>query len=718
MDLTSLLPAVDGLAGGGSAVARTDQMLSNLSALSTQLERELTSTDQQQPPLDWLNRSNPFQLEMAKSLFNSLQSKHVKTAAHSARVLLGCAGWSGQLGLSASDAEAIQMAALLHDVGKICVPDSILLKPSQLSPDELAVIHRCRHIGLELVRNCLANSDVLALMQNTNAWFDGSQTGGVARDQIPLGARMLTIMDAFDSMTVDQVYRPALPTTRALDELHRFAGTQFDPELVRLFADASVTDPALLQAQAEHWLESLAPTAGGVLAPGGDHASSATLAADMFQYSLLENISAAVVFVNTQGRVLYWNRGAERLTGHPGQHVRGQRWSPNLMQMRTDRGLPLRDADCPIVAASGGITIERRFLIRNGLGRDMAVDVQAMPVRSADGQIHGAILLAEDASSAVSLETRCRNLNEMATKDALTQVANRAEFDRQLQHACHAFEQHGTNFSLVICDVDHFKKVNDTFGHQAGDEVLKSFARLLEGSCRGGDLVARYGGEEFVLLYPGCDQANAHRRANDMRRELASIPQPALSSKTVTASFGVTEFAAGDSPESILRRADVALYGAKGRGRNVVVALSAGESLDGQSPQADEKKGADEQTVLLRQTLVSQTPQQLLLEKLKGYIHEFNAEVVHADSERVQLRLGGGGGLFRRRSDLPMPLLIELTFPKEVARPEARWSETTVVASVRLASRRERRRDQATQLASEILRNLRMFLVLTERPSH
>lgn len=714
MDLKSSLPPVQGVAGGGDATARTEQVLSNLSALSTQLERELSPAEAGQTPLDWLSRS-PYQLEMAKSLFNSLQSKHGKTASHSARVLLGCAGWSGELGLSSSDADSIQMAALLHDVGKICVPDSILLKPTELTPEEHAVMSRCRQIGLDLVRNCLANTDVLELMKNTSAWFDGSRSGGVARDQIPLGARMLAIVDAFDSMTTDQVYRKALTPTRAVDELHRCAGKQFDPELVRLFADASVTDPKLLEEQAEHWLSSLAPTPGGVLAPEADHQSNAGLAADMFQYSLLENISAGVIFVNNQGRVLYWNRGAERLTGMPGPRIRGQRWATDLVLMRTDRGLPLRETDCPIAAACSGITIERRYLIRNGVGRDMAVDVQAMPVRSADGVIHGAIMLAEDASSAVSLEARCRNLNEMATKDPLTQVSNRAEFDRRLSQACQDFAQHGASFCLVICDVDHFKKVNDSFGHQAGDEVLKGFARLLEGASRGVDLVARFGGEEFVLLFPGCDLANAQRRANDIRRELAAIGQPALEGKPVTASFGVTEIALGDVPSNVLRRADVALYAAKDRGRNVVVSLAAGESIDGEQASESNGKKKDDRLMLVQKTLVGQVPMQLLLQKLRGYISEFDAEVLTADGTRVELRFGGSGGLFRRRSDFPVPLVLELTFPKDEGRQQAaRWDETFVLATVRLTSVRERRRELAQQLASDTLRKLQMYLMLTE----
>lgn len=105
-----------------------------------------------------------------------------------------------------------------------------------------------------------------------------------------------------------------------------------------------------------------------------------------------------------------------------------------------------------------------------------------------------------DASPQISLEERCQSLHEKATKDPRTQVANCAEFDRTLALFVQAHVEQQLPCSLVICDIDHFKSINDTYGHQAGDEVLKLFGQMLKGECRQGDLVARYGGEEFVLL--------------------------------------------------------------------------------------------------------------------------------------------------------------------------------------------------------------------------
>ena len=132
----------------------------------------------------------------------------------------------------------------------------------------------------------------------------------------------------------------------------------------------------------------------------------------------------------------------------------------------------------------------------------MAVDTHVIPVIGGDGAPQGAILLLHDASSETSLEQRCQSLADKATRDPLTQVANRAEFDRVHDMFVTAHQQQQVPCSLLMCDLDRFKLVNDTYGHQAGDEAIKSLAALLKGACRPGDLVARYGGEEFVMLWP------------------------------------------------------------------------------------------------------------------------------------------------------------------------------------------------------------------------
>ena len=181
-----------------------------------------------------------------------------------------------------------------------------------------------------------------------------------------------------------------------------------------------------------------------------------------------------------------------------------------------------------------------------------------------------------DASPETNLEERVQSLYEKASRDPLTSIQNRAEFDQHLVKSVRRHLTQSNPCSLIICDIDHFKKINDTFGHQAGDKVLVDFAAMLQRSCRHGDHVARYGGEEFVIICKNCTAPAAFELADKIRTEWGGSPRPELDDYTVTTSFGVTELQAGDTAETILRRADRALYKAKGTGRDRVVQLGSG----------------------------------------------------------------------------------------------------------------------------------------------
>ena len=194
----------------------------------------------------------------------------------------------------------------------------------------------------------------------------------------------------------------------------------------------------------------------------------------------------------------------------------------------------------------------------------MAVDLHAIPVRSVDGAIHGATVLLHDVSSETSLEEKCQALHAQVAKDPMTQVANRAEFDRMLNNFVAAHQESNLPCSLIMSDIDHFKSINDTHGHQAGDAAIITFASLLKTMCRSGDLVARYGGEEFAILCADCTNAAAARKAESIRKALSEVKQPVLGNTAITASFGVTELQTGDTPETMLRRADRALLAGQG----------------------------------------------------------------------------------------------------------------------------------------------------------
>jgi len=159
-------------------------------------------------------------------------------------------------------------------------------------------------------------------------------------------------------------------------------------------------------------------------------------------------------------------------------------------------------------------------------------------------------------------------LEQKATTDALTGLRNRQFLDRQLSLEISRAERHQTPMAFIIFDIDHFKTINDRFGHLAGDEVLKTLGEIVGKSIRNLDLLARWGGEEFVVLLPGSTLEPAMQAAEKLRRLIAK--HPFAIRERITCSFGVSDYREGDTPEKITARADDALYAAKAAGRNVV----------------------------------------------------------------------------------------------------------------------------------------------------
>lgn len=188
--------------------------------------------------------------------------------------------------------------------------------------------------------------------------------------------------------------------------------------------------------------------------------------------------------------------------------------------------------------------------------------------------------LEHSQSQVEALRFNLAEAEEVSLTDSLTSVANRRALDLHLPQAISEATSLKKPMCLVMCDLDHFKKLNDTHGHLAGDEILKVFASTLSENLRPGDTIARYGGEEFAIILARCDTQTAGRIADRMRLDIAARKlapdhdgQPIGS---VTASFGIAQFIFGDTPETMLKRADEKLYEAKKAGRNrVVIDMSA-----------------------------------------------------------------------------------------------------------------------------------------------
>lgn len=180
------------------------------------------------------------------ALISALAYRDLRTAAHSRRVADLCVAIGEGL-LSLTDCYTLEVAALMHDIGKIGVPDGILLKPGPLTGEEWNLMRRHDRIGIEIIRTSFASAKLTAIVGHHRARYVETEAGVVSGKDIPIGARILAIADAFDAMTSEQVFRAARPHEEAFAELRRCAGSQFDPELVERFISTIRSRPDLLQ---------------------------------------------------------------------------------------------------------------------------------------------------------------------------------------------------------------------------------------------------------------------------------------------------------------------------------------------------------------------------------------------------------------------------------------------------------------------------------------
>jgi diguanylate cyclase (GGDEF)-like protein len=442
---------------------------------------------------------------------------------------------------------------------------------------------------------------------------------------------------------------------------------------------------------------------------------------DLFHDQLLATMSGGAVYVDTRLTVVKWSRGVRDLTGIDAHRVERRRWNPELVGLR-DENFKLVTVDrCPLVAAvTRGTATSGRFMVTDADQQKTAVDLCAAPVLGPDGDLRGATLVLHDASSRVHLEERLQSLNERASQDGLTGVANRAEFDRTHGGWFQMHLERGLPYSLIICDVDHFKRINDSYGHQAGDEALIALGSLLRKYCRVTDLVARYGGEEFVILCADCAGDSATVRAESIREALTALRLPMLNGHSLTASFGVASLQSGDTAETLLRRADRALLQAKGEGRNTVVQLGVDKS-----PTADRaerpwgwlwRRKEHPGRHILQRRVLTPVPLQLATEKIRGFIVDRDAQVLAAGEDFAHLLIDGKHvPLMRRRGDRPTPMLIELRL-EEVRQPSERRPgcqdlRTAVSVTIRPKRHRDRRRPNVDARARQLLGELKSYLM-------
>ncbi len=272
--------------------------------------------------------------------------------------------------------------------------------------------------------------------------------------------------------------------------------------------------------------------------------------------TLILSAREGIIVTDKEGAIVLVNDAAEELLEKPAAQIEREGFSQLFDDPKVMASL--------LLGTTGDVLAPLSY-------KNRLLAVEAETIRDPDGAPLGSACLIRDVSNQKRLEDELR---QISVTDPLTGVYNRRHFDHVLASEFKRAQRYGTPLSLIICDIDHFKRVNDTHGHERGDQVLKGVALRLQRSLRDSDHCCRYGGEEFCLLLPSSPCAGALKVADRIRRTIESATIDGLK---VTMSFGVASVQESvvSNASDLVRRADEALYAAKAAGRNAVIAAPA-----------------------------------------------------------------------------------------------------------------------------------------------
>lgn len=292
-----------------------------------------------------------------------------------------------------------------------------------------------------------------------------------------------------------------------------------------------------------------------------------------FYKDIIDNLYDGIYFVDRERVITYWNKGAERITGYSAGQTVGRSCRDNLLNHVTANGIQLCQNHCPLAAVmEDGKEREAEVFLHHANGHRLPVVVRATALRDAAGNIIGAIESFSNNTSLIDTRRELRELHRVAMTDTLTGVGSRKHLNGRLNAVIAECEHNATLAGILFIDVDHFKQVNDTYGHNNGDSVLRMVAHTIRYALRATDTVGRWGGEEFVAILYDVQNSRALEAAAEKVRTLVGFSSLDIEGEilNVTVSIGGTMLQPGDTPELLIQRADALMYRSKQSGRNRV----------------------------------------------------------------------------------------------------------------------------------------------------
>ena len=475
-----------------------------------------------------------------QSLALAIDAKDQYNHQHILRVQRYAVALAKHMGLAENDIEAVNTGALLHDIGKLGVPDYVLLKPGRLNEEEFAKIKKHPEIGAAILESVEFPWPVLPVVRSHHERWDGAgYPDGLAGETIPLNARILAVADVYDALTSSRAYRTAWTPEAALEELQRSCGTQFDPAVVAAFTEiAGELSHDILRAEPP--AAEVVP--GGAIVKAGDAARQIQRASSELWalYEVAQTLSSSL---GLQETLEILGRKLEAILPGTACLFLLREGAEDDLIVRVAVGLNddfFVGARAANFASLSLAVATRRETFRGAYDSDdllltSSQSAQWEPLQSAlivpivhQGEVLGTMNLYHPAPEAFSphdqqlLETISERAamalyngllfdrtRSHANTDPLTGLFNFRYVTQQVDDICAAADPESESLALLCLDLDSFKPINDNFGHQKGDKVLRDLADIFRDAVRDTDIVARYGGDEFLIALRGASAAEA-----------------------------------------------------------------------------------------------------------------------------------------------------------------------------------------------------------------
>ena len=546
-----------------------------------------------------------------EALALAIEAKDHTTHTHLQRVRIYAIEIAKEIGLSPDEIEALRAAALLHDIGKLGVPEHIINKPGKLTPEEFEKMKVHPLVGAEILERVAFPYPVAPIVRSHHEKWDGSgYPAGLVGEDIPIGARILAAVDCLDALASHRQYRPAIPLDQAMRTVKEKSGIWFDPKVVSLLERRYVDLERMAQTHEASFIPAgfskdlrvergLAPAAGFERSeeiPAGESdfltsiASARQEAQAMFDLSqdlgnslsLSETLSVLSMrlrrLIQYDSIAVYVNRNGWLLP----ELVSGENFRVlSSLKIRVGEGL------CGWVAENGKPIINGNPQVEAGYSSDpekfaTLQSALAVPLEGLNGIVgvlamyHSnldaftpddlRILLAVASKVALSVENalKYQQAQSSATTDFLTGLPNARSLFVHLAQEVTRCRRMKTSLAVMVCDIDGLKKINDSFGHLEGDKLLREFSMRLKEACRGYDYVARMGGDEFVVTAPGLTPEAALEKASRLNQAAIEAGRQTCGRDVISLSVG-TAFCPenGFDVEGLLAEADRRMYSVK-----------------------------------------------------------------------------------------------------------------------------------------------------------